>query len=111
MKKSALFLVLVLAAMPLTGCRRDPAEPKKYYDRELAEMQSRASVKEETYLSDRYPWQGRTRGTGDQLPVRVLSAQAEIDTEIKRLNRVVHGEPKPCCRDRCCWWHKDKCGH
>lgn len=110
MKRPLMFLVLILAALLSHGCRQAPATPKQFYDRELAEMRRQAPKREEVYLSDRYPWQGKTIGT-ERLPIRVLASQAEIDAEIKRLNRVVHGEPKPYCRDRCCWWHKDKCGH
>ncbi len=86
---------LFIAALFLTtteGCmvRRPPSSEPRMYKREEAALPKKP---DETYLSDRYPWEGKTR-TMDGLTGRIRAKETEIDSEIKRLDAFMKNRQK-----------------
>jgi len=114
MKTRALGKVLVLAFVMglvagLPGCRRAPAKETVLYESErraLAELA--AKPKEEVFIRDGYPWEGRNRpllGVAE----RITAADQDWRAQDRYLSERIHGPgcpaplPERCPHCHCSW--------
>lgn len=94
-------LTALLIAVP--GCRKDPANPPKYYESELRAMKKEArqmSLNEQTkFLEDGYPWEKKT-GKAKCLPCRISDVEKPLEQELDYLHTFIHGKKRTKLRLR-----------
>lgn len=97
-------IYIALAAVLTTGCRQNPSDEPKYYQRELAAMQreekrvAAEKAEKKASMKDGYPWRGRT--SENCLPCRIKVSEKVIAEEIRYLHETVHGKAKTRLRLR-----------
>jgi hypothetical protein len=92
-------MLMIAGLIFLPACRRNPRNPTIRYQREIAE--ATPPPPQETYMSDRYPWEGRKRNL-DDLPERIVLYEKKMKRELKWWDRLFR---RDCCPpplpDRC----------
>lgn len=97
-------ICIALTVIFSTGCRQNPSDEPKYYQRELVAMQreekriAAEQAEKKASLRDGYPWRGQK--SENCLPCRLKVSEKVIAEEIRYLHETVHGKAKTRLRFR-----------
>ncbi len=99
-QRKVVAVLIMGVAFALSGCRQDPANDTKYYEREIEQVRRELLMlkRAEKPIKDGYPW--RSKKPESSLPCRIKTVEKNIQVEIDYLHETIRGKKKTRLRLR-----------